>query len=83
VFARYWLSGTHCNPKVAIFPPYFADFFDQRYGLKKSLRLAKNGHFWVSEAITYPYNFRYHEQNIINFKDTTKHPIAALKKLFC
>jgi hypothetical protein len=41
-------------PKKAHFPPYFADFFDRSAATayKNPLRLAKNGHFFVSDATT-------------------------------
>jgi hypothetical protein len=40
--------------KKAHFPPYFADFFDRSAATayKNLLRLAKNGHFFVSDATT-------------------------------
>jgi hypothetical protein len=39
---------------MAHFPPYFADFFDRSAATacKNLLRLAKNGHFFVSDATT-------------------------------
>jgi hypothetical protein len=39
---------------MALFPPYFADFFDRSAATacKNLLRLAKNGHFFVSDATT-------------------------------
>ena len=41
-------------PKKAHFLPYFADFFDRSAAMayKNPLRLAKNGHFFVSDATT-------------------------------
>ncbi len=43
-----------CLTKKAHFPPYFADFFDRSEAMacKNPLRLAKNGHFFVSDATT-------------------------------
>jgi hypothetical protein len=40
--------------KKAHFPPYFADFFDRSAAMayKNPRRLAKNGHFFVSDATT-------------------------------
>jgi hypothetical protein len=41
-------------PKKAHFPPFFADFFDRNAATayKNPLRLAKNSHFFVSDATT-------------------------------
>jgi hypothetical protein len=49
-----WLAWHAVWPKKAHFPPYFADFFDRGAAMayKNPRRLAKNGHFFVSDATT-------------------------------
>ncbi len=49
-----WLAWHAVWPKKAHFLPYFADFFDRSAATayKNPRRLAKNGHFFVSDATT-------------------------------
>jgi hypothetical protein len=83
VFAHNWLSGTLCDPKRPFFRHTLQIFLIRGTACKNPLRLTKNAIFLYQRRPPNQLHFRYKEQNIINFKDTTKHLIAALKKLFC
>ena len=50
----FGLFGIGWPIDLILLPPYFADFFDRSAATayKNPLRLAKNGHFFVSDANT-------------------------------